>query len=162
MTSSNFSQALKMDVAAESGKAEQLERWYMEDHRDDPSHRMHGLFTGLAKLNSLGFREYQLRAMTTAIYPDVGGHREIYPLLELAGEVGEVHEVCKKVLRDKHGKYSDEVKAKLKKELGDVLWALAALASEFNFSLEEIASENLEKLADRARRGKITGSGDER
>jgi NTP pyrophosphatase (non-canonical NTP hydrolase) len=48
------------------------------------------------------------------------------------------------------------------KELGDVLWYVAQLASELGLELEDIARENLEKLSSRQRRGVLSGSGDER
>jgi NTP pyrophosphatase (non-canonical NTP hydrolase) len=50
----------------------------------------------------------------------------------------------------------------LKLELGDVLWYVAQLASELGFSLDEIAQANLDKLASRAARNVIAGSGDHR
>jgi len=56
----------------------------------------------------------------------------------------------------------DEQREAIKKELGDVMWMVAGLADEFGWSLEEVCIENLHKLADRARRGKIDGAGDNR
>ena len=48
------------------------------------------------------------------------------------------------------------------KELGDVLWYVAQLASELDLDLDEIAQANLEKLLSRQRRGVLSGSGDDR
>jgi NTP pyrophosphatase (non-canonical NTP hydrolase) len=48
------------------------------------------------------------------------------------------------------------------KELGDVLWYVAASAAEIGSSLEEIALANANKLLSRNARGKIGGSGDDR
>ncbi len=104
--------------------------------------------------------EYQRLARRTAEYP-----REawlIYPALGLAGEAGEVAEHVKKAIRDDGGTVSDERRAALAKELGDVLWYLAGLASELGLDLDEIAEGNLEKLLSRQRRGVLSGSGDER
>lgn len=50
----------------------------------------------------------------------------------------------------------------LQKEAGDILWQLAGLCSVMGWSLEDIAQQNLDKLADRQRRGKIDGEGDNR
>jgi NTP pyrophosphatase (non-canonical NTP hydrolase) len=47
-------------------------------------------------------------------------------------------------------------------ELGDVLWYAAQLATELGLSLETIAEANLAKLASRADRNVIGGSGDRR
>ncbi|MEB3159578.1 MAG: nucleoside triphosphate pyrophosphohydrolase family protein [Synechococcus sp.] len=104
---------------------------------------------------------YQLGARATARYPDVGSN-PIYPTLGLSGEAGEVADKVKKVLRDREGVFDSEVCESLKLELGDVLWYVAQLSSELGFSLEEVATANLEKLASRAERGRISGSGDDR
>jgi len=50
----------------------------------------------------------------------------------------------------------------VKKELGDVLWYVSQVATEFNLNLSEIAEANIVKLRDRAERGKLKGSGDNR
>jgi len=42
------------------------------------------------------------------------------------------------------------------------LWYLANLCTEFDFSLEDVALQNIEKLKVRAAKGKISGSGDDR
>lgn len=50
----------------------------------------------------------------------------------------------------------------LQKECGDILWQLAGLCSVMGWSLEDIAQQNLDKLADRQQRNQIDGDGDER
>jgi len=109
----------------------------------------------------MNFTVYQKRARKTAIYPNLGNNF-IYPTLGLTGEAGEVAEKIKKVLRDKNGLIDKNTRQELKKELGDVLWYLANLATEVGLSLEEIARTNLKKLASRKKRGKLHGSGDNR
>jgi NTP pyrophosphatase (non-canonical NTP hydrolase) len=104
--------------------------------------------------------EYQRESRRTAEYP-----REAwlaYPALGLAGEAGEVAEHAKKAIRDDAGKVSDERRAAMSKELGDVLWYVAQLASELELSLDDIAKQNLEKLFSRQERGVLSGSGDDR
>lgn len=104
--------------------------------------------------------EYQRLSRRTAEYP-----REAwlaYPALGLAGEAGEVAEHVKKVIRDDGGEVSPARRAAMAKELGDVLWYVAQLATELELDLEEIAEGNLEKLLSRQRRGVLSGSGDER
>ena len=107
------------------------------------------------------FQEYQDKSRETALYPN-RDNNFIYPTLGLAGEAGEVAEKIKKVLRDDAGQVSDDKKQELAKELGDVLWYLAQLATEMNLKLEDIAAGNLEKLFSRKERGKLHGSGDNR
>ncbi|MBM4370903.1 MAG: nucleoside triphosphate pyrophosphohydrolase family protein [Deltaproteobacteria bacterium] len=107
------------------------------------------------------FGEYQQESWKTAIYPYCGG-TPVYPALGLAGEAGEVCEQIKKSIRDDRGIITPERKLALTKELGDVLWYLAALATELNLSLEHIARQNLDKLCSRQERGVLHGSGDDR
>ena len=102
---------------------------------------------------------YQKVALTTAIYP-----REqaiIYPTLGLTGEAGEVANKVKKLIRDGYENNKDYREA-LSKEIGDCLWYISILADDIGFKLSDIANDNLNKLLDRANRGKLSGSGDNR
>ena len=110
----------------------------------------------------LGFDEYQRRALETALFPDIGGERCLYPALGLADEAGEVLGKIKKLYRDRGGEVTPAFRRQLAKELGDVYWYLAVLADAFDLRSSDVAAGNLEKLADRAERGVIQGSGDER
>ena len=58
--------------------------------------------------------------------------------------------------------FDNESKLAIKKELGDVLWYVSNLCTELNFSLEDVALQNLEKLKLRSAKGMISGSGDDR
>lgn len=112
--------------------------------------------------------EYQSGALTTAKYPSE--FAILYPALGLNGEAGEVADKVKKVIRDlditrnEEGAIiiPDDRKESIKLELGDVLWYIATLSNDLGLSLEEVAKANLEKLASRMERGKISGSGDNR
>lgn len=104
----------------------------------------------------MDFKNYQLLAKTTAIYPE--NAKITYPCLGLAGEVGEICEKVKKHIRD--GRVLD--KEDLTKELGDVLWYLSALAGDLGIDLENVAKTNYEKLKSRMERNVISGSGDNR
>ena len=106
------------------------------------------------------FNQYQAKARETAIYPRE--YKLIYPALGLAGEAGEVCEKIKKIIRDKGGVVNDTDRDEIRKELGDVLWYVAQLASDLEWSLESVGIANLEKLRVRAERGKLQGSGDNR
>ena len=104
--------------------------------------------------------EYQRLSRRTAQYP-----REAWlvdPALGLAGEAGEVAEHAKKAIRDDNGEVTPERLAAITKELGDVLWYVAQLASELDLELDEIAEQNLAKLLSRQQRGVLSGSGDDR
>lgn len=62
--------------------------------------------------------------------------------LGIAGEAGEVADMIKKELG--HGHETDRVK--LAKELGDVLWYVAALARLYGWTLSEVGQMNIDKL----------------
>jgi NTP pyrophosphatase (non-canonical NTP hydrolase) len=74
--------------------------------------------------------------------------------LGLAGESGEVIEHLKKHVG--HGHALD--REKVGKELGDVLWYVAGLATSLGLSLDAIAARNLEKLRERYPEGFTSGA----
>ena len=113
------------------------------------------------------FDEYEEEAMNTAVYDD----DLIYPLIGLVSEAGEVADKFKKLMRDEAVELPLDEPSKtltldqrtaIAHEIGDVLWYCTALANDIGFSLEDIASMNIEKLKDRKDRDMIHGSGDER
>ena len=99
--------------------------------------------------------DYQQWTEETAIYED-----EVYPVLALAEEAGEVAGKYAKYLRDKTS-YED-LRRDMKKELGDVAYQLARVAYEMDWPMSEILAANMNKLTDRKLRGKLGGSGDDR
>ena len=107
------------------------------------------------------FNEYQKSARQTAIYSDAGKNFA-YPALGLCGEAGEVAEKIKRVVRDGRDSVTPEEVKEISKELGDVLWYVANLAAEIGLNLDDIATENIEKLKSRKERGVLHGSGDNR
>lgn len=83
---------------------------------------------------------------------------QYYALLGLSGEVGELHSHVAKALRDNTDVDADYIK----KELGDILWFVAAIADDIGVSLNKVAEGNIKKLLGRHQRGTIGGSGDDR
>ena len=117
------------------------------------------------------FSYYQKQAEKYAIYRDED--KVLYPALGLASEAGEVCDKIKKAMRDRAGldaanssvdilRINSNERDAVLAELGDVLWYVAALATDFNADLSDIARANLDKLEDRMNRNKIKGSGDNR
>lgn len=108
------------------------------------------------------FNDYQKIAASTAIYPE--SFSLVYPVLGLANEAGEVAGKLKKMMRDEgfEGILTEEQEDLLIDELGDVLWYLAAVATDINVDLGYIANRNIDKLRDRQERGVLGGSGDNR
>jgi len=109
----------------------------------------------------MDFKEYQKEARKTAIYKNQG-ENYVYPSFGLAGETGEVMEKIKKLIRDKDGIIDEQFKIEITKELGDILWYLAQLSTEFGISFQDVAEKNIEKLISRKDRGMLHGDGDNR
>jgi NTP pyrophosphatase (non-canonical NTP hydrolase) len=107
------------------------------------------------------FREYQLEAKKTCVFPDKD-NAFIYATLGMVGEAGEVVEKIKKVWRDKNKQVAESDRAEITKELGDVLWYLPQLAEELGIDFDDIAQTNLEKTQSRLKRNVLHGVGDNR
>jgi len=110
----------------------------------------------------MDFDEYQLQAQESVIR-----HKD--PLIDktiwamgIAGEAGEIIEKWKKLVAYKDAKITDEVREDMSKEIGDVLWYLAAFSQSLDLSLQAVAEANLEKVLSRKKRGVIKGKGDNR
>ena len=117
--------------------------------------------------------EYQVKAHDFASY----GENPMYPALGLSEEAGEVCGKIAKFIRKHEGidpmtaRYElenkvtvtdDELKFRndLSAELGDVMWMLAELCTNYGLDMGEVMAENIEKLADRKDKGLIIGEGD--
>lgn len=123
---------------------------------------------------------YQSMATKTAIYPGQGTPKGLaYVALKMNGEAGEFAEHVGKAMRDDgygagesdpfaagNTKSLNELtldrRTALIKEIGDVLWYCSAACNELGITLESAAKQNLVKLADRAQRNALQGSGDDR
>ncbi len=93
----------------------------------------------------MDFNDYQIHARKTANEDNEALLRMVNWALGAAGEAGEVADNVKKIYFHDHEMDKEE----LKKELGDVLWYLANLAYEMDIRFEEVAIENIQKLAER-------------
>jgi len=100
------------------------------------------------------FEEYQDLAFKTALE---SAKNPAYMISNLTSEAGEVAGKYAKWIRDG---VLDEVG--MQKEVGDVLWQIAGLSTVMGWSLADIASQNLRKLAERQANNTLKGSGDER
>jgi len=77
--------------------------------------------------------------------------------LGLTGEAGEVADIVKKHISGSKV-LDDERMEKLKYEIGDIMWYIAALCDALDFDMGELAEMNIEKL--RKRHGdKFSGYG---
>jgi NTP pyrophosphatase (non-canonical NTP hydrolase) len=110
--------------------------------------------------------EYQKQAMTTCM---ASSENFSYMFLNLVGEVGEFASKVAKAIRKEENciEYNDlgvtvTNNEELQKEAGDILWQLSGLCTVMGWKLEDIAQQNLDKLASRQQRNVIDGSGDNR
>lgn len=116
--------------------------------------------------NIISINEYQEVANSTDL--TVGKGQGVLSIsfmdkiLGLVGESGEIADKVKKILRDQDAKMNEADRQELIKELGDVLWYVATIATNLEVNLSEVATMNLEKLKDRQKRGKLAGNGDNR
>lgn len=85
-----------------------------------------------------------------------------YLAIGLNEEAGEVAGKIKKIYRDKNGVISEPEKQELIAELGDVLWYLTQICTEIDITLEEVVTQNLQKILSRQSRKKLHGTGDNR
>ena len=86
--------------------------------------------------------EYQKLAMTT-LNPDLTPQDVLLNgVMGLCGESGEVIDILKKHLHQGHPLDRD----KMIKELGDVAWYLAEIATALDVDLESVLAANIDKL----------------
>lgn len=98
--------------------------------------------------------DYQELAWKTALET---AKNPAYMVANLTSEAGEVAGKYAKWIRDG---VLDEVG--MQKEVGDVLWQIAGLSTVMGWSLADVASQNLRKLAQRQTNNTLMGEGDER
>ena len=110
--------------------------------------------------------DYQQQAMTTCMN---SSQNFSYMFLNLVGEVGEFTSKIAKAIRKNEADIirndlfqRSEDNEDLQKEAGDILWQLSGLCTVMGWDLEDIARQNLDKLASRKQRNVIDGSGDNR
>ena len=98
--------------------------------------------------------DYQELAWKTALE---SAKNPAYMVANLTSEAGEVAGKYAKWIRDG---VLDE--AGMQKEVGDVLWQIAGLSTVMGWSLADVASQNLRKLAQRQTNNTLMGQGDSR
>ena len=109
---------------------------------------------------TMTLNQYQGEALKTAQVPAecTPNGLPVYYAMGLAGEAGEYLDKVKKAWRNQKPLDRDAAL----RELGDVLWYIATNAHALGATLEEVASMNIAKLADRHARGVIKSEGDDR
>ena len=89
--------------------------------------------------------EYQKLAMVTSSKPNSQLEDLLVGVMGLCGESGEAIDLVKKHLHQGH----ELDKNALIKEMGDIAWYLAELATVLDINLEEVLIANIEKLKKR-------------
>lgn len=102
----------------------------------------------------MNFNEYQQKAMSFRLE----SADTPYAFMGMIGEVGELYGYIAKAIRD-----GTEIDLEyVEKELGDILWFVAAITSDVGLNFSDVAEKNIDKLTSRKIRGTIQGSGDDR
>ncbi|MCC5894862.1 MAG: nucleoside triphosphate pyrophosphohydrolase family protein [Alkalibacterium sp.] len=96
-------------------------------------------------LNELTLKQYQNEADRTANNQVTQKEALTNYALGITGEAGEVADMVKKYVFHDHELDRDETI----KELGDVMWYVANIATCLNVTLEEVAQRNVDKLKER-------------
>ena len=94
------------------------------------------------------FKEYQElagRTMPTVTLYEL----EFHALFGLVGEIGELHSIYQKRFQG----HTEDTEEHRKKELGDLLWFAAEYCTSQDWSLDEIARLNIDKLKARYPKG---------
>ncbi len=98
------------------------------------------------------FNEYQKLAISFRARDLTDRESKLTMALGMCSEAGEAADIIKKHIGHGH----DIDKKALTKELGDVMWYIAAVADEFNISMNDIALGNIKKLKHRYKDGKFS------
>ena len=93
------------------------------------------------------FSDYQRSIRETDQRPGKDLEDMAVHLLGLAGEAGSVASAYKKYIRD--GEADVAFKLRMREEIGDVLWYLAAITDHLGLNLDEVAMTNLDKTRGR-------------
>jgi hypothetical protein len=106
------------------------------------------------QLGGTTLNEFQKNAFGTAVYPGQGTTKGIeYTLFGALGEVGELANKYKKILRSEHNPYN--YREALMDEAMDGVWYLMAFLKELGYTFEEGGQFNLAKLATRKATGTL-------
>ena len=98
--------------------------------------------------------EYQKAAYGTAVYPGQDTPKGIeYTLFGALGEIGEIANKYKKILRSEENVYAH--REELMDEAMDGMWYLLAFLKELGYTLEKGVQFNLAKLAARKASGTL-------
>lgn len=85
---------------------------------------------------------------STAIYPNIGNNWQ-YALIGLTGELGELANKLKKIIRDDKGIITETKRQECLDELGDLFWYLIMLCDEMKINPSEVLENNMTKLTER-------------
>lgn len=111
----------------------------------------------------MNFLEYQKLCRKTDCYQE--DQKPFCHALGLGSEAGEYQgKVDKHYRKTQEFNPSADERLHMAKELGDIMWYVSQCADDIGYSLEEIATINIAKLADRDKRNQIASikGGDDR
>lgn len=107
-----------------------------------PNSVISGIVNLSGRFRRMNFNEYQKLAFRTCNQSLTKEELQMNAVLGLNGEAGEIADIYKKGNFQGHKINEDDVK----KELGDILWYIALMATAWEVDLEDIAEMNIDKL----------------
>lgn len=132
--------------------------------------------TCMESSNNVGYMFFNLIGEVGELAEKINNNAGDGTLVQLSRICGEFSDIAKKIRKEPDGRMAriykivmepvesltDGEKVEIQKEAGDILWQLSGLCSVMGWSLEDIAQQNLDKLASRKQRNVIDGNGDNR
>lgn len=89
-------------------------------------------------------------------------HSRGITVIQITGLSSDIAGVLKKAIRDNDGFVTEAAHEQIKRALGGIIILLGALTVFFGSTPHAVTAKNLNKLADRKKRGVLQGSGDAR
>lgn len=110
----------------------------------------------MRKFQSL--KDYQTFCKSTAVYPAIG-YNFNYPLIGLAGEIGELCNILKKTIRDDEGIVTEKKQSECKSELSDIAWYFVMICYELGIDPDDVLDLSYFKLTARKQNNTIHDTG---
>lgn len=97
----------------------------------------------------MDLKDYQELAKTTAKKEEDPDKEICFWGLGVVGEAGDISSCIKKLVFHKN----ESIKEGIRENIGDMMWYTAMICNFFNWNLQEILNENIEKLKKRHPQG---------
>jgi NTP pyrophosphatase (non-canonical NTP hydrolase) len=115
---------------------------------------------GAAVADAIDLPFGQVRAFDEGVIENTPGLGRGFTILLIQRYVSNIASIVKKAIRDNEGFVELSHRQAIATELKLMMWQLEKLVKHYDSTLDAVMSKNLNKLADRKKRGVLSGSGD--